>query len=77
MTTYFIEQFHDPDRAIANPWCIEDVKLVREELTDVQAYEVLQEVIFNYDAVIGINWDVIASETEELFPSKPVFKLST
>ncbi|MBP5972497.1 hypothetical protein HW132_07070 [Brasilonema sp. CT11] len=76
IVSYFIGYFYDPDKAIANPWCIDDVKIVRSDLSDEQAHEVLQAVYYNFDCEIGINWDVLTTWAEELYPSKPTVVLS-
>ncbi len=61
-------RFYDLDKAIANPWYIDDVKSIREDLSDEQAMQVLENAYLNYDAEIGINWEVLKSLANELFP---------
>ena len=56
-------------RQIAFIWSIGDVQQVRPDLTDVQAWEVLQEVERIHDAEIGINWECIEIVAADLFPS--------
>jgi hypothetical protein len=46
-------------RQIALIWSVEDVLAVRPDLTDDEAWEVLQQAGRRHDAEIGINWDVL------------------
>ena len=55
-------------RMIGVVWCIEDVKEVRPDLTDDQAWEVLQEVERKHNAEIGISWFTLQVFADELFP---------
>lgn len=57
-------------RQIAVIWSVEDVQQVRAELTDAQAWEVLQATQQAHDATIGINWDVLASHAEAVAASE-------
>jgi hypothetical protein len=56
---------------IASIWHIEDVQSVRPDLTDGQAWEVLQAAKDNHDATIGINWDVLEFHADDLFGHAP------
>ena len=58
-------------RQIAAIWSIEDVQEVRRDLTDEQAWEVLQYAGGSHDATIGIDWDVLACHAETLFGAAP------
>jgi hypothetical protein len=49
-------------------WNVEDVKSVRPELTEAQCLEVLDACERKHDANIGINWTVIVTHAEWLFP---------
>ena len=49
-------------------WSVEDVKLVRSDITDDQASIVLCYIRDNHDANIGINWDVITECANDLYP---------
>lgn len=69
-------RFYDLDKAIAIPWCTEDVKAIREDLNDEQAFIVLEDAYYNHDENTGINWEVLMSFANELFP-KPEVKSST
>jgi len=55
-------------RMIGAIWCIEDVQEVRLDLTDDQAWEVLQEVERKHDAEFGISWTSLKIFADELFP---------
>jgi hypothetical protein len=54
-------------RQVAVVWSIDDVQAIRPELTDEQAWEVLQAADRHHDAVIGINWDVLGCYADILF----------
>jgi hypothetical protein len=55
-------------RMIAAIWCIEDVQTVRPDLTDDNAWEVLQAVDAKKDAGLGITWITIEFFAHGLFP---------
>ena len=48
-------------------WGIEDVKEIRSDLNDEQAWNVLTEVERRHDATNGVNWDSIKSIADELY----------
>jgi len=54
-------------RQIAVIWSIEDVQEVRPDLTDDQAWAVLQTVERRHDANIGVSWDVLQCQADLLF----------
>ena len=58
-------------REIAAGWSIEDVQEIRPDLTDEQAWDVLQAVLQHHDATIGINWDVLQYHADKLFGDAP------
>lgn len=58
----------DPD-FIASFWSVEDVFSVAPNIMHEEAQEVLAEVDRRHDATIGINWDVLQSVAERLFPA--------
>jgi len=58
----------DPTRQIAIIWDIDDVKMVNNNLTDEQAFEVLQNLDFFHDANYGICWEAIEVTIRELYP---------
>jgi hypothetical protein len=49
-------------------WNIDDVQSVSPHLSEEQASDVLDFLFENHDANIGINWDVIESAVDTLFP---------
>jgi hypothetical protein len=56
------------DRMIAAIWSIEDVKGLRPDLSDEQAWEVLQQAEDIHDAEWGINWTTLETVASDLFP---------
>lgn len=54
---------------IAILWGIDDVKSVRPDLTDDQCMEVLRKCEWRHDAEIGINWVVIKTHADFMFPA--------
>lgn len=61
------EMLSNPDH-IAVFWSLEDVKDVASHLDENQAREVLHAVLQHHDATIGINWEVLETVAEDLFP---------
>ncbi|MEZ6063982.1 MAG: hypothetical protein R3C19_26860 [Planctomycetaceae bacterium] len=55
-------------RRIAVIWSVEDVKQLRPDLTDNQAWHVLLETRRSHDACVGINWNVIDAVADVLYP---------
>ena len=64
------EEFYNQETQIANVWSIEDVKCDRPDLTDEECLDVLQVVLDEHDANIGINWTVLQYYEEKLYPTK-------
>lgn len=58
-------------RKIAVVWCIEDVQDVRPDLTDEQAWKVLQLVKRTHDCNYGITWLTLEIAAEQLFGYPP------
>jgi hypothetical protein len=58
-------------REIAIVWNIHDVKEVRPDLTDDQAWEVLQQVERKQDVLVGVDQDLLRCVAEELFGPPP------
>jgi hypothetical protein len=58
---------------VAFVWSVADVKDVRPDLTDEQAYDVLTYAWQQHDPLIGISWDTIKLMAEELFPKSDHF----
>ncbi len=61
------------DGKIAAIWCVQDIKGIRPDLTDEQAWEVLEEVGHQHDAEFGINWLTLRDFADMMFP-KPSAK---
>ena len=57
-------------RQIAHIWSIEDVLEVRPDLSEEQAWEVLQKVDAKKDASVGITWDTLRLHADWLFPEE-------
>jgi hypothetical protein len=57
-------------REIAVVWCVEDVQSVRPDLTDDQAWGVLQQVEDVHDAEWGISWTTLEDVAGDLFPKR-------
>jgi len=55
-------------RQIAVIWSVEDVTQLRPDLTDNQAWHVLLETRRCHDACVGINWVVIDTVADALYP---------
>jgi hypothetical protein len=55
-------------KTIAIEWCVDDVLNVRDDLTEDQAWDVLQAVVSRHNAEIGINWEYIAAVADDLYP---------
>jgi hypothetical protein len=60
--------FYEETGTIVDEWHVDDVLNQRPDLTEEQSCEVLALIAHNFDANIGINWDVIDSAAEYLFP---------
>lgn len=58
--------------SISVKWDITDVQShnIRPDLTNEQAYHVLETVQRKHDANIGINWDIIKDWANALYPEK-------
>lgn len=54
--------------SITVQWHIKDVQRVRRDLTDEQAFQVLQRVEDKHDARHGVNWQIIKLWADDLFP---------
>jgi hypothetical protein len=58
-------------KQIAAIWSIEDVQQVRPDLTDEQAWQVLEHADRKHDAELGINWLTLECIAEDLFDDAP------
>jgi len=55
--------------SIATIWSTDDVRGIRPDLTEDQAWEVLQQVDDIHDADCGINWTTLETVAEDLYPA--------
>ena len=55
---------------LVDEWCVDDVLQQRPDLNWEQASDVLGFMAEKFDANIGINWDVIDSAAEYLYPEE-------
>ena len=62
--------YDEKSKTLQDPWSVDDVLNQRPDLTEEQSCEVLAFIADNFDANIGINWDVIDSAAEYLFPEE-------
>jgi hypothetical protein len=56
------------NRLLAHTWCTDDVREVRTDLNDDQAWEVLQLTAKRLDSDLGISWQTLEIWAGELFP---------
>lgn len=64
MTNTELENF-----TISVSWSVDDVLTDRPDLTLEQAVDVLQTVRRQHDASIGINWEVIKTHADFMYPT--------
>ncbi|EFH5783321.1 TPA: hypothetical protein ACWQUH_004818 [Escherichia coli] len=50
-------------------WHKEDIAEVRTDLTDEQCVQVMQKIRQCHNADVGVNWEVISTTANELFPN--------
>ncbi len=62
--------YDEKTQTLQDPWSVEDVQNQRPDLNHEQSVEVLGRLADNFDANIGINWDVIDACAEYLFPQE-------
>ena len=62
--------FYEETGTIVDEWHVDDVFNQRPDLTEDQAIEVLAFIAEKFDANIGINWDVIDSAADYLYPEE-------
>jgi hypothetical protein len=55
-------------KQIAAIWSVEDVQQERPDLTEGQAWEVLQLVKRCHDCDFGINWETLRIAADDMFP---------
>jgi len=66
--TLYVHQLLAKHRQVAAIWSIEDVQHVRPDLTDDQAWEVLERVGHKHDAEWGISWTTLEVVAGDFFP---------
>jgi hypothetical protein len=66
--TLYVHHLLAKHRQIAAIWAIEDVQGMRSDLTDDQAWEVLEQVGDNHDAEWGITYTTLETVADDLFP---------
>jgi hypothetical protein len=66
--TLYVHDLLGKHRQIATIWSVEDVQEIRPDLTDDQAWEVLEQVGRKHDAEYGISWTKFETVADELFP---------
>ena len=55
-------------KKLVDTWYVDDVQMVRADLTDEQAFEVLCRVDHYFDANHGISWDTLKITADDLYP---------
>jgi len=55
-------------RQIAHIWSTEDIREVRPDLNDDEAWVVLQECDRRLDSDTGLSWELIGDTAHDLFP---------
>jgi hypothetical protein len=63
-----VHEFLAVRRQIAVIWSPEDVQEARPDLTDDQAWEVLQRVERQHDCNYGITWTTLETVADDMFP---------
>jgi hypothetical protein len=63
-----VEQLLAQHRKIAVIWCTDDVMELRPDLSEDQAWEVLQLAMDKHDASYGIDWTTLEIFAEVLYP---------
>lgn len=63
-----IEDLLAKRKQVAVIWSTEDVHEIRPDLTDNQAWEVLQRARSRHDCELGFTWQLLEAVCDELFP---------
>ena len=66
-----LDRLHTERKEIATVWMIADVTSIRPDLTEEQAWDVLQVADRRHDATIGINLEVLHYHAQSLFGDAP------
>jgi len=69
-----IQQLLRQRRQVAVVWCIDDVKSVRPDLNDDQAWEVLEQAYDVHDCEWGFTWTHLETVADDMFPEQPSTK---
>ncbi len=67
--TLYVHDLLAKHRQIAATWSLEDVQGIRPDLTDDQAWEVLERVGDKHDAELGITWTTLETVADDLYPA--------
>jgi hypothetical protein len=65
-----IRKLLEPRREIAIIWGVGNVKEIRPDLTDDQAWDILQQCYYQHNHEDGITYDIIANWAEFYFPEE-------
>lgn len=71
ITHFAIQALLATRKQIAIIFSIDDVHDVRPDLTDDQAWHLLQEVERHHDAEFGVNWELLEHVALRLFGAAP------
>ncbi len=63
-----LEEFLRSHRLIAILWSVEDVQLVRPDLSDDQAWDVLRRAEEAHNCEYGLNWKLVEYIADDLYP---------
>ena len=66
-----VQQLLRARRQVAVVWNIEDVKHFRPDLTDDQAWEVLEQAYDVHDCEWGFTWTHLETVADDMFPEQP------
>jgi hypothetical protein len=69
--TLYVHHLLGKHRQIAAIWSVEDVQGIRPDLTEDQAWEVLEQVGDHHDAEWGISWTTLETVADDLFGHAP------
>lgn len=67
-TFFYPNEWLAGDGQAAIVWSSEDVRGIRPDLTDDEAYEVIARVCRKHDADLGITWETLKIVADDMFP---------
>ena len=70
MKSIVFSKVKPPKESISITWWIEDIQSLRPDSKREQAAQVLNTLKTPHNAEIGVNWDVIRTVCDDLYPSK-------